>query len=87
MSFIENLDLKNLTIAGESIGAVLAATIAKKIPSRIKKLFCFNAYDYDKRFAQGVRRGNFMAEFLLFHVSLPLGLGIFFAKLESCTNL
>ena len=87
VSFIEDLNLKNLTIVGESIGAVLAATIAKKIPSRIKKIFCFNAYDYDKRFAQGVMRGNFMATFLLFHVSLPLGLGVFFAKLESFPTL
>jgi len=83
VSFIENLDLKNLTVAGESIGAVLAATIAIKIPSRIKKIFCFNAYDYDKRFAQGVMRGNFAATFLLFHVSLPLGIGVFFDSLQS----
>lgn len=87
VSFVEYLNLNNLTIAGESIGAVLAATIAKKIPNRIKKIFCFNAYDYDKRFAQGVMRGNFMATFLLFHVSLPLGLGVFFAKLESFPTL
>ena len=78
--FIENLNLKSLTIAGESIGAVLSATIAKKIPNRVKKIFCFNPYDYDKRFAQGVMRGNFMATFLLFHVSLPLGLGVFLAR-------
>ena len=87
VSFIEDLNLKNLTIAGESIGAVLAATIAIKIPNRIKKIFCFNTYDYDKRFAQGVMRGNFMATFLLFHASLPLGLGVFFAKLESFPTL
>ena len=87
VSFIEHLNLKNLTIAGESIGAVLSATIAIKIPTRIKKIFCFNSYDYDKRFAQGVMRGNFMATFLLFHVSLPLGLGVFFAKLESFPTL
>tara|TARA_B100000035_G_scaffold305270_1_gene305905 strand:- start:310 stop:1155 length:846 start_codon:yes stop_codon:yes gene_type:complete len=87
VSFIQHIDLKKIIIAGESIGAVLAATIAKKIPSRIKKIFCFNAYDYDKRFAQGVMRGNFMAAFLLFHVSLPLGLGVIFAKLESFPTL
>ena len=87
VSFIEELNLKNLTIAGESIGAVLAATVAIKIPTRIKKIFCFNAYDYDKRFAQGAMRGNFAATFLLFHVSLPLGLGVFFAKLESFPTL
>ena len=85
--FIEDLNLKNLTIAGESIGAVLSATISKKIPDRVKKIFCFNPYDYDKRFAQGVMRGNFMATFLLFHVSLPLGLGVFFAALESFPTL
>ena len=87
VSFIEGLNLKNLTIAGESIGAVLSATITKKIPSRVKKIFCFNSYDYDKRFAQGVMRGNFMATFLLFHVSLPFGLGVFFAALESFPTL
>ena len=87
VNFIEDHNLKNLTIAGESIGAVLAATIAKKIPTSIKKIFCFNSYDYDTRFAQGVMRGNFAATFLLFHVSLPLGLGIFFAKLESFPTL
>ena len=88
VDFIEDHNLKNLTIVGESIGAVLAATIAKKIPKRIKKIFCFNSYDYDTRFAQGVMRGNFAATFLLlFHVSLPLGLGIFFAKLESFPTL
>lgn len=87
VDFIEDHNLKNLTIVGESIGAVLAATIAKKIPKRIKKIFCFNSYDYDTRFAQGVMRGNMAATFLLFHVSLPLGLGIFFAKLESFPTL
>ena len=83
VDFIEELNLKDLTIAGESIGAVLAATIAKKIPTRIKKIFCFNSYDYDTRFAQGVMRGNFAATFLLFHVSLPLGIGVFFDSLQS----
>ena len=64
VKFIESKNLNKLIIAGESIGGVLSASIAKKIPERIKKIFCFNSYDYDKKFAQGVRRGNFMAEFL-----------------------
>lgn len=83
VDFVEELNLKNLTIAGESIGAVLAATISIKIPTRIKKIFCFNSYDYDTRFAQGVMRGNFAATFLLFHVSLPFGIGAFFDSLQS----
>jgi pimeloyl-ACP methyl ester carboxylesterase len=87
VKFIESLNLNNLTIAGESIGGVLPATVSKKIPNRIKKIFCFNPYDYDKRFAEGVSRGNFIAKFLLFHMSLPMGLGVIFAKMESFPTL
>ena len=87
VDFIEQQGLTNLTIAGESIGGVLPATIAKKIPDKIKKIFCFNPYDYDKRFADGASRGNFMALFLLFHMSLPFGLGVMFSKLEMTPTL
>ena len=80
--FIESKKLNNLTIAGESIGAILAATISKKIPEKIKKIFCFNPYDYDKKFADGVSRGNLVSKFLFFHMRLPFGIGYFFSKLE-----
>ena len=80
--FIQSKKLDNLTIAGESIGAVLAITIAKKIPERIKKIFCFNPYDYDNKFADGVSRGNLISKFLFFHMRLPFGIGYFFSKLE-----
>ena len=81
--FVQNQKLDDLTIAGESIGAVLAVTIAKKIPERIKKIFCFNPYDYDNKFAEGVSRGNLISKFLFFHMRLPFGIGYFFSKLES----
>ena len=72
-----NLDLSDVTIAGESIGGILPITVSLKIPNRIKKLLCFNPYDYDTKFAEGIRRGNFFCKFYPFHVGLPL-IGSFF---------
>ena len=80
--FITSLDLSDVTVAGESIGGILPITVSLKIPHRIKKLFCFNPYDYDTKFAEGIRRGNFFANFILFHVGIPL-IGSFFSMLEN----
>ncbi len=44
--FIEHLDLKDLTIAGESIGGTLALCLAAKMPKRIQSVFTYNPYDY-----------------------------------------
>tara|TARA_A100001011_G_scaffold369346_1_gene424557 strand:- start:633 stop:1313 length:681 start_codon:yes stop_codon:yes gene_type:complete len=82
IDFINHLKLSDVTLAGESIGGVIPITIASKIPSKIKKIFCFNPYDYDTRFAEGIRRGNFFANFILFHVGLPF-VGNFFSSLEN----
>ena len=47
VEFIDQKQLEDITIAGESIGAVLASTVAIKIPSKVEKIHCFNPYDYD----------------------------------------
>ena len=80
--FITRLDLSDVTIAGESIGGILPITVSLKIPNRIKKLLSFNPYDYDTKFAEGIRRGNFFANVILFHVGIPL-IGSFFSMLEN----
>ena len=49
---------------------------------KIKKIFSFNPYDYDKKFGDGIGRGNFFARFIMFHVGLPI-LGNLFARLEN----
>ena len=82
VDFIEKKKLSRLTIAGESIGGVLPFSISQKISKRIKKIFSFNPYDYDKKFGDGIGRGNFFARFIMFHVSLPI-LGNLFARLEN----
>ena len=80
--FITESDLTDVSIAGESIGGILPITVSLKIPDRIRKLFCFNPYDYDTKFAEGIRRGNFFSNFILFHVGLPV-IGNFFSSLEN----
>ena len=45
VSFIKKLKIKNLTIAGESIGATLAASVSVELPKVVKKIYMFNTYD------------------------------------------
>ena len=82
VNLIKKLRIKNLTIAGESIGAALAASVSVEIPKIVKKIFMFNTYDYDSYFGEGIQRGNFFAKFILFHVSLPV-VGSLFSSLEN----
>ncbi len=82
INFIKEHKLNRLTIAGESIGANLAASVSVGIPTKIKQIYLFNPYDYDSFFGEGIQRGNFFAKFILFHVGLPL-IGNFFGSLEN----
>ena len=82
MAFIEKLDLQNVTLAGESIGAVIALTVAGQLPVRIKAVIASNTYDYDKRYGDGVRRGNFLANFIIGNFAIPVN-GAIFAALEN----
>ena len=72
IEFIKNLKINNLRIAGESIGAVLSASVSVSLPKQVKKIFMFNPYDYDSYFGEGIQRGNFFAKFILFNISLPI---------------
>lgn len=82
IAFIEKLDLREVTIVGESIGAVLALTVASALPERTKAVVSSNTYDYDTRYADGVRRGNFIANFILSQFAIPV-LGAVFAAMEN----
>ena len=82
ITFIQKLDLREVTLVGESIGAVLALTVASKLPERIKAVVSSNTYDYDTRYADGVRRGNFVANFILGQFAIPV-FGAVFAVMEN----
>lgn len=80
--FIVKKKLSQLTLAGESIGGVLCATVARVLPQRVERICVFNPYDYDTVFGGGVRRANFFAQFIIWSMSLPV-VGNFFAGLEN----
>ncbi|CUV66061.1 conserved exported hypothetical protein [Sulfurovum sp. enrichment culture clone C5] len=82
VSFIEKQNLKRVTLVGESIGGVLALSVAATLPERISKVVSSNPYDYDTCYADGVRRGNFFANFMLANYSVPV-YGAMIAKLEN----
>jgi pimeloyl-ACP methyl ester carboxylesterase len=85
-AFIEALDLKDVLIAGESIGAVLALTVASELPERISAVVASNAYDYDTRYGDGVRRGNAVANIAIGSYAIPV-LGAISAALENSMAL
>ena len=79
---INKLGLENVTLVGESIGGTLSLTVAAAIPEKIKQVIAINTYDYEKRYADGIRRGNFIANFVLWNFSIPVN-GAIFAALEN----
>lgn len=59
IELIEGLDLRNLTLAGESIGGVLALSIAATVPDRISRAIALNPYDYGEKFGGGIRNNRY----------------------------
>lgn len=82
IDLIDKLALNNITLVGESIGATLALTIAASIPEKVKQVIAVNTYDYEKRYADGIRRGGLVANFVLWNFSTPVN-GAVFAALEN----
>jgi pimeloyl-ACP methyl ester carboxylesterase len=82
IGFIEKLNLTDVTLAGESIGGALALTVAAAIPQRVKRVFAINPYDYEMRYGDGIRRGNWFANFIIGSLQIPI-LGAFNAWLEN----
>ncbi len=82
IAFIEKLQLNDVTLVGESIGGVLALTVAAAIPGKIKRVVAVNAYDYETRYGDGIRRGNWFANFIIGSLQIPV-LGAFNASMEN----
>jgi pimeloyl-ACP methyl ester carboxylesterase len=80
VEFIHTLNLNNVTVAGESIGATLALTVASALPERITRVIASNTYDYETRYADGVRRGNWFANIVIANYAIPIHGAIFAAS-------
>jgi pimeloyl-ACP methyl ester carboxylesterase len=74
---ITQLDLREVTLLGESMGAVLALTAAADLPGRIRRVVAVNAYDY----AGGGARSSLLARLIITGVITPV-VGPFLAGLE-----
>lgn len=59
VEFIKKLDLEDVVLVGESIGATLALTASPELTGRIAKIFALNPYDHGESFGGGIRRGKF----------------------------
>jgi pimeloyl-ACP methyl ester carboxylesterase len=75
---VEELDLSDLTLAGESMGATVALTASLDLGDRVRRIVAFNAYD----FADGVKRANLLARLVVGNIRLPV-LGPITARLEN----
>jgi pimeloyl-ACP methyl ester carboxylesterase len=82
IDFIERLVLKDITLVGESIVVALALTVAAEVPERIARIVSINPYDYETRFGDGNRRGNWFANFIIGSLQIPL-IGPFNASMEN----
>ena len=80
--FLEELNLSDITIVGESIGGALALTVAASLPQRVKRVYAINPYDYETRYGDGIRRGNWFANFIIGSLQVPV-LGAINASLEN----
>jgi pimeloyl-ACP methyl ester carboxylesterase len=74
---ITQLDLRDVTLLGESMGAVLALTTAADLPERVRRVLAVNAYDY----AGGIARSGLLARLIVTGVLAP-GVGRMFARME-----
>jgi pimeloyl-ACP methyl ester carboxylesterase len=76
-SLVTRLDLRDVTLLGESMGAVLALTAAADLPDRVRRVVAVNAYDY----AGGIVRSSVLARLIVTGVITP-GVGPLLARLE-----
>jgi pimeloyl-ACP methyl ester carboxylesterase len=78
VEFVKTLDLVDVTLAGESMGATVSLTASTELEDRVRRILAFNTYDYPK----GVARANRVASIYIGGVRLP-ALGPVVAKMEN----
>ncbi|MGW3107827.1 alpha/beta fold hydrolase [Streptomyces sp. NPDC001100] len=74
---LTELDLHDVTLVGESMGAVLALTAAADLPERVRRVVAVNAYD----FRGGIARSGLLARGVVGGVLTP-GVGPVVAGVE-----
>jgi pimeloyl-ACP methyl ester carboxylesterase len=67
VEFVQALDIKDVTLAGESMGATVSLTASTELEDRVRRVVAFNTYDYSK----GVGRANRVASIYVGSARLP----------------
>ena len=67
VEFVTTLDLNDVTLVGESMGATVSLTASIELVDRVRHVVAFNAYDYSK----GVGRANRVASIYVGGARLP----------------
>jgi pimeloyl-ACP methyl ester carboxylesterase len=67
VEFVTTLDLNDVTLAGESMGATVSLTASAELGDRVRRVLAFNTYDYSK----GVGRANGVASIYVGSAGLP----------------
>jgi pimeloyl-ACP methyl ester carboxylesterase len=67
VEFVTTLDLNDVTLAGESMGATVSLTASIELVDRVQRVVAFNTYDYSK----GVGRANRVASVYVGSARLP----------------
>jgi pimeloyl-ACP methyl ester carboxylesterase len=78
VEFVRQLDLRDVTLAGESMGAALSLLASIELADLVRSVVAFNSYDYPS----GVERGNWFARLIGTSVRTQ-GIGPVFARLEN----
>jgi pimeloyl-ACP methyl ester carboxylesterase len=82
VEFVKALDLGDVTLAGESMGATVSLTASTELGDRVRRIVAFNPYDY----AEGVGRANRVASIYIGAARLPT-IGPAVAKMENTPAL
>jgi len=67
---LEKFQLHNVTLVGESIGGVIALSLASRDTASFKRIIAINPYDYGK--GGGIRRSSLLAYVLLAAIQWPI---------------
>jgi pimeloyl-ACP methyl ester carboxylesterase len=77
---LEELDVRDATLVGESIGGTIALTLAARRNERVGRIIAVNPYDYGR--GGGIRRSSALANVLFTGMLVP-GLGGIIAHSET----
>jgi pimeloyl-ACP methyl ester carboxylesterase len=78
VEFVEALELEDLTLAGESMGATVSLTATTELDGRVRRVVAFNPNDYSK----GVGRANRVASIYVGGARLP-AIGALVTRMEN----